>query len=93
MKATQNRKRKRGKNPMVDGDIRSATAVTHKNITETKEDGTTVTRRILVSLDRPCDPLPALTPRSEVPFIEHEVEDITSAPTDKTNPNCSRVRI
>lgn len=45
-------KRKR-KGPMIDGEIDSALTVTPKTISETKKDGTTVTKQVWVSLDKP----------------------------------------
>jgi len=41
MNAQKSHKQKRGKQPIVDGDINSAQAVTHMKITKTNNDGTT----------------------------------------------------
>ena len=51
--AQKSHKQKRGKQPIVDGDINSAQAVMPMKITETNNDGTTLTKCILVSLDSP----------------------------------------
>jgi hypothetical protein len=46
-------RRKRAREPMVDGDVDSAEAVTHTRIAETQYDGTTVFKHIVESLDNP----------------------------------------
>ena len=53
MNAQKSHKRKRGKQPIVNGDIHSAQVVTHMKITETNDDGITLTKQVLVSLDSP----------------------------------------
>lgn len=44
-------KRKRGKDPLIDGEPDSAQAVTHTTVKVTLNDGTTFSERVLVFLD------------------------------------------
>jgi hypothetical protein len=46
-------RRKRAREPMVDGDVDSAEAVTHTRVAETQNDGTTIIKHIVESLDNP----------------------------------------
>jgi len=58
MKNNKSHKRKRGKDPLVDGEPESAQAVTYSKVEVTRRDGTTTTRQVLESLDMPPQPLP-----------------------------------
>jgi hypothetical protein len=90
MDSKKSHKRKRGK-PMVDGDITSAHVVTYKTVTETKRDGTSVTKRVAVSLDTPSN----VSTTDETPtndfFNNYEPDNVSPAPVERTNP--SRVGI
>lgn len=46
-------KRKRGKDPLVDGDLEGAEAVTHETVKIIGIDGSSTSKRVLVSLDKP----------------------------------------
>lgn len=70
---------------MVDGDVSSTKVVTFKTITETRKDGTMVTKRVLVSLDTPnnvstIDDIPA-----EEFSYNYESENISPPPMKRTN--------
>lgn len=97
MNSKKSNKRKRGKAPLVDGDAESAQAVTHRTLTETRDDGSTVTQRVLISLDPP----PELATTKDMPVdltdINYEMDSlsplpgVSPAPEDRRNSN--RVRI
>jgi len=79
MNAQKSHKRKRGKQPIVDGDINSAQAVTHMKITETNDDGTTFTKRILVSLDSPKKTTSSCAETGgEILVVDYEMDNVTT---------------
>ena len=51
IKKKQSYRRKKAREPMVDGDIDAAEAVTHTRFAETQDDGTTIIKHIVESLD------------------------------------------
>lgn len=51
IKKKQNFRRRRAREPMVDGDVDSAEAVTHTRVAELQEDGTTIIKHVVESLD------------------------------------------
>lgn len=51
LKKKQSYRRRRAREPMVDGDVDSAEAVTHTRIAESQDDGTTIIKHVLESLD------------------------------------------
>jgi hypothetical protein len=53
MNSRKTPKRKRGTNPMVEGDVRLAQTVRPILTKETKKDGSTVTKRTWISMDTP----------------------------------------
>jgi hypothetical protein len=78
MSTKRNNKRKR-KGPMIDGEIDSALTVTPKTISETKEDGTTVTKQIWVSLDKPHVTQRRATvveEQADIPAVGYDPDDI-----------------
>ncbi|KAF8801050.1 hypothetical protein BYT27DRAFT_7216408 [Phlegmacium glaucopus] len=77
-------KRKRGRNPMVEGDTDLAKAVTCQTISETQIDGTTVQKWVWVSMDTPKGTLTAIEKEREVPAIEYEPAHM-SPPTERTH--------
>lgn len=68
----KNNKRKRGRPAMIDGEVDSATVVTQRTITETNNDGTTITRRVWVSLDTPKEKQTTVEKTPERPTFEFE---------------------
>jgi hypothetical protein len=78
-------KRKRGKGPMLDGDVTSAQVVTSQTISETRKDGSTVLKRVWVSLDTPHQNLTAVENPAQMPGFDEEPGDMPSPPTDQTN--------
>lgn len=52
---------------MVDGDVDSAQTVTHRKIASTQNDGTTIIKQVLESLDTPTERISVDPKRSEVP--------------------------
>jgi KDZ transposase family protein len=102
MNTKKNNKRKRGRPDMIDGDVDSAPVVTERTITEIKQDGRTVTKRVWVSLDIPQETLTAVrnTPETSPfefdPVYEPAEEPANMSPPPRTNkPQVSiyRVRI
>jgi hypothetical protein len=85
MSTKKTNKRKRGKGPMLDGDIDSAQAVMPQTISEIKKDGSTVTKRVWVSLDTPNPNLSAVEDSTEMPAFENEPADMSLAPPEQTN--------
>ena len=84
MNSKNTHKRKRGNNPMVDGDVSSAKFVTHKTITETRKDGTMGTKRVLVSLDTPSKvSTPDEIPAGDFSY-NYEPENYSPPPTNRT---------
>jgi hypothetical protein len=83
-------KRKRGTGPLIVGDIDTAALVTPATITETKKDGTVVTKQIWKSLDTPTGDLPAVDKSTETPGLEYDPVDpvdVFSPPPETTNTN------
>lgn len=72
-------KRKRGERPMIDGDIDSAMVVTSETIFKTKKDGSTVTKKVWVSLDIPNPNLKDVEFPPEMPVFDEPV-DMSSHP-------------
>jgi hypothetical protein len=70
---------------MLDGDVDSAQVVTPQTIPETKKDGSTVFKRVWVSLDTSNPNLTAMENDAEIPGFEDEPGDMPSPPTDRTN--------
>jgi len=88
MNAQKSHKRKRGKQPMVDGDINSAQAVMHMKITKTNNDGTTLTKHILVSLDSPKKTTSSCAETGgEIPVIDYEMDNLSPPPPETTAGN------
>ena len=52
-KKNRSQKRKRGKDPLIDGEPDSAQVVTHTTVKVTLNDGSTSSHRVLVPLDAP----------------------------------------
>lgn len=87
MNTNKNHKRKRGHKPMVDGDVSSAQAVTFKTTTETRRDGTTFTKRVLVSLDsQPENVSTAENYPAEDFSYNLERDNNSPPPTERTHP-------
>ena len=74
------RKRKRETNPRIDGDISCANVVTYKTITETKQDGTTVERRVMVSMDLPSKGSTSVELSEETFVNNYEPENMSPPP-------------
>ena len=91
IKPRKSQKRKRGREPMVEGDLTSAKAVTHTKVTVMNDDGTTSVEHVLESLDNPrklkADPK-HLPP---VDYDMHDMHDI-SYPENGSGPKTYRVR-
>ena len=51
IKKKQTYRRRRAREPMVDGDVESAEAVTHTRIAEHQDDGSVIIKHVLESLD------------------------------------------
>ena len=77
---------------MVDGDVNSASTVTHTRIAVTQDDGTVVIKQVLESLDTPHTRLTAERIRSEVPpsFDDPQFEqmDNMSPPPTRQQKRC-----
>ena len=84
MNAQKSHKRKRGKQPIVDGDIHSAQVVTRMKITETNNDGTTFTKWVLVSLDSLKK---TAETGGEVPVVDYGMDNLSPPPPDTTARN------
>ena len=81
---------------MADGDVDSAEAVTHTRIAELQEDGTTIIKHVLESLDSP--PSSSTTGRMQKPpnppnndFNNDQMQDMSPPPTP--SPKKSRVSV
>jgi hypothetical protein len=85
MSSHKGHKRKRGKNPMIEGDPDLAQAVTRQTISETRSDGTTVQRRVWVSIDAPTDKATTVEKEVEVPTMDYEPAHISPPPTEGTH--------
>ncbi|KAF8805303.1 hypothetical protein BYT27DRAFT_7224958 [Phlegmacium glaucopus] len=85
MSSHKGHKRKRGKNPMIEGDPDLAQAVTRQTISETHSDGTTVQRRVWVSIDAPTDKVTTVEKEVEVPTMDYEPAHISPPPTEGTH--------
>src|SRR6202789_1593835 len=66
-------KRKRGRKPMVDGELDSARAVTHTKVTVINDDGTVDVKRVLESLDTPKPKFTTDPKRSKMPDRDYEM--------------------
>jgi CxC2 like cysteine cluster associated with KDZ transposases len=73
------RKRRRENNPMVEGDISSADAVTFKTVSETLPNGTIITKRIMVSMDEQINSSAAFEAPPE-PIFNDYLHDNNSPP-------------
>ena len=74
---------------MIDGDISSASVITYKTITETQNDGTTITKRVKIALDSPSNVSTAIgTPADDNLF---DFEPANTPPPQEESPNQSRV--
>jgi hypothetical protein len=95
MSSKKTHKRKRGNNPMIDGDLSSARFVTFETITETRKDGTMGTKRVMVSLDTPSivSTTSNISTTDEIPAEDfsynHEPEN--NSPPPSTSKNTYRV--
>lgn len=79
MSTQKTTKRKRGKGPMIIGDVDSARVVTPKTIYETKKDGSVVAKEVWGSLYSPAPDLPAIPDNSKKKTtMEYEAYDIPS---------------
>jgi hypothetical protein len=76
----KSQKRKRGKQPMVDGEPDSAQVVTHKQITVISDDGTMVKKKVLESLDTPAPSAAAEPKAPEIPPTDHEMDNMSPQP-------------
>lgn len=86
MNSRKSHKRKRGNNPILEGDVRLAEAVTPKTITETKNDGSIVTKKVWISLDTPSTNLTAEANAVDMPpALEVEPENM-SPPENMSTP-------
>jgi hypothetical protein len=75
---------KRKKGPWIVGEsVELAHIVTPKIIHETKADGTTVTKRVLVSLDKPKPKAPTMEKPAEMPETGYEPIDMNSPPPER----------
>jgi hypothetical protein len=63
---------------MVDGEVESAQVVTPKTINETLKDGTTVKKKVWVSLDTPCSSKTTVENRPQSPTMDYDPVDIGS---------------
>lgn len=77
MNSRKPQKRKRGTNPMTEGDVRLAKAVKPKVITETKQDGRTVTKRVWISMDAPIPKLTAEGNAEDIPTFVYEPQNMS----------------
>lgn len=85
VKPKKSQKRKRGREPMIDGDIDAAKVVTHTKVSVTNDDGSVSAKQVLESLDDPRkgnnDSKP-LEP-DEIPQMDYDM-DSQSPPPPKT---------
>lgn len=93
IKKGRNFRRKRAREPMVDGDVDSAEAVTHTRIAEAQDDGSVIFKHVLESLDSPI-------PKSSVDAIQLEAtqaredfNDYNMSPPQSPRPRISRVSV
>lgn len=84
MNTNRSHKHKRGHKPKVDGDISSAHVVTYKTTTETRRDGTTFTKQVLVSLDSQPENVSTAENNLAEDFSYNLEPDINSPPTQRT---------
>jgi hypothetical protein len=86
-------RRKKAREPMVDGDIQSAEAVTHTRIAIPQDDGTYVIKQVLESLDTPPSNPRADTSRRATPHLENDYnyDQMDFSPPDTPRPKKSRV--
>jgi hypothetical protein len=80
-------KRKRGRNPIVDGELDSARAVTHTKVTVINDDGTVDVKRVIESLDTPKPTSIPNPKRPEMPDqdyeMDYEIDNMSSAPNHR----------
>jgi hypothetical protein len=70
---------------MTEGDVRLAQAVKPKVITETKQDGRTVTKRVWISMDAPTPKLTTEGNAEETPTVGYEPQNM-SPPAETSSP-------
>ena len=70
---------------MVDGEVESALVVTPKTINETKKDGTTVKKKVWVSLGMPSSSSTTVENHPQSPIMDYEPVDIGSPQPEKRN--------
>jgi hypothetical protein len=89
-------KRKRGREPLVDGELDSSEAVTHTRMAVTQDDGTVVMKHVLESLDTPPQRLTAEPNQVEIPpSVDNanyeQIQDMSPPPIERSRK--SRVSI
>lgn len=79
-KKNRSQKRKRGKDPLIDGEPESAQVVTHTTIKVTLNDGSTSSQRVLVPLDAPSPPMNRVDHIQDFSDIAYDFEHESSPP-------------
>jgi hypothetical protein len=85
-KKNRSHKRKRGKDPLIDGEPDSAQVVTHTTVKVTLNDGSTSSTRVLVPLDAPSPPITTMDQMQDISDITYDIEH-ESPPPDKRRTN------
>jgi hypothetical protein len=95
MKIPKNKKRKRGNNPILDGDVRLAHSVRPQVVTKTKKDGSIVKNRVWISMDNPPPNVTATSDSNttNMPASDSEYdENNTFLPEEDSNPQPGRTQ-
>ena len=83
--------RKRARQPMVDGDVDSAEAVTHTRVAETQNDGTTIIKHSVESLDSPISSMAGQSQMAGQSFTSYNNFNNDQLP-EMSPPNTPRTR-
>jgi hypothetical protein len=91
----KSQKRKRGRQPMVDGEIESAKTVTHTKVTVINDDGTISVNQVLESLDNPrkLPPDPKRPERDDIPIMDYDMHNLNNISPPPERTKTYRVRI
>jgi hypothetical protein len=85
-KKNRSQKRKRGKDPLIDGEPDSAQVVTHTTVKVTLNDGSTSSQRVLVPLDAPSPSIDMMDHMPDISEISYDI-DRDSPPPDRRRTN------
>ena len=85
-KKNRSQKRKRGKDPLIDGEPDSALVVTHTTVKVNLNDGSTSSQRVLVPLDAPSPTIDTMDHMQDISANTYDNEH-DSPPPDRRRTN------